>query len=206
MANAVTADDTNEKPITTYEELLVLALMKELAATEGWKAEAEMEGGPLLALLKDGASITLEPGSQFELSGAPLETCHQICAEFRGHMAELANFSQRNGITWLGLGFHPFAAREQFTMVPKQRYPVMRDYLPTRGSMALDMMLRTATVQANYDYANTSDAIRKLRVSPSQWVSNGRLAVRASSSMTRRPVAAIADAVPSSPRNSLVRR
>ncbi len=202
MANAVTADDTNEKPITTYEELLsvfheaikpvdrfrvgaemekfgvfsdgsplqyegdngVLALMKELAATEGWKAEAEMEGGPLLALLKDGASITLEPGSQFELSGAPLETCHQICAEFRGHMAELANFSERNGITWLGLGFHPFATREQFTMVPKQRYPVMRDYLPTRGSMALDMMLRTATVQANYDYLSEEDAMLKMRV------------------------------------------
>jgi len=202
MANAVTADDTTEKPITTYEELLsifheaikpverfrvgaemekfgvfsngnpiqydgdngVLALMKELAATKGWKAEAETEGGPLLALLKDGASITLEPGSQFELSGAPLETCHQICAEFRGHMAELSYFSERNGIKWLGLGFHPFATREQFTMVPKQRYPVMRDYLPTRGSMALDMMLRTATVQANYDYLSEEDAMLKMRV------------------------------------------
>jgi len=202
MANAVTADDTNEKPLTTYEELLsifheaikpverfrvgaemekfgvfadgsplqyegdngVLALMKELAATKGWKAEAEMEGGPLLALLKDGASITLEPGCQFELSGAPLETCHQICAEFRGHLAELAYFSERHGIKWLGLGFHPFATREQFTMVPKQRYPVMRDYLPTRGSMALDMMLRTSTVQANYDYLSEEDAMLKMRV------------------------------------------
>ncbi len=202
MANAVTADDTNEKPLTTYDELLsifheaikpverfrvgaemekfgvfadglplqyegdsgVLALMKELAATKGWKAEAEMEGGPLLALLKDGASITLEPGSQFELSGAPLETCHQICAEFRGHLAELAYFSARHGIKWLGLGFHPFATREQFTMVPKQRYPVMRDYLPTRGSMALDMMLRTSTVQANYDYLSEEDAMLKMRV------------------------------------------
>ncbi len=202
MANAVTADDTNEKPITTYEELLsifhesikpverfrvgaemekfgvfangdpiqyegdsgVLALMKELAATKGWKAEAEVEGGPILALLKNGASITLEPGCQFELSGAPLETCHQICAEFRSHMAELAYFSERNGIKWLGFGFHPFATREQFTMVPKQRYPVMRDYLPTRGSMALDMMLRTATVQANYDYLSEEDAMLKMRV------------------------------------------
>ena len=202
MANAVTADDTNEKPITTYEELLsifhdaikpverfrvgaemekfgvfasgdplqyegdngVLALMKELAATKGWKAEGEVEGGPILALLKDGASITLEPGCQFELSGAPLETCHQICAEFRGHLAELSYFSERHGIKWLGLGFHPFAAREQFTMVPKQRYPVMRDYLPTRGSMALDMMLRTSTVQANYDYLSEDDAMLKMRV------------------------------------------
>ncbi len=203
MANAVTADTSNDKPITSYDELLsifheaikpvsrfrvgaemekfgvysgspepvpyegdkgVLALMNELAATKGWKAEAETEGGPILALLKDGASITLEPGSQFELSGAPLETCHQICAEFRGHLAELAYFSERNDIKWLGLGFHPFATREQFTMVPKQRYPVMRDYLPTRGSMALDMMLRTATVQANYDFLSEEDAMLKMRV------------------------------------------
>jgi glutamate--cysteine ligase len=202
MANAVTADTSTEKPITSYDELLsifheaikpaerfrigaemekfgvygngeplpyegdtgILALMKELAATKGWKAEAESEGGPILALLKDGTSITLEPGSQFELSGAPLETCHQICAEFRGHLAELSYFSERNGIKWLGLGFHPFATREQFTMVPKQRYPIMRDYLPTRGSMALDMMLRTATVQANYDYLSEDDAMLKMRV------------------------------------------
>jgi len=154
----------NGDPVPYEGDKGVLALMKELAATKGWKAEAETEGGPILALLKDGASITLEPGSQFELSGAPLQTCHQICAEFRGHLAELAYFSERNGIKWLGLGFHPFATREQFTMVPKQRYPVMRDYLPTRGSLALDMMLRTATVQANYDYLSEEDAMLKMRV------------------------------------------
>lgn len=154
----------NGDPIPYEGDKGVLALMKELAATRGWKPEAETEGGPILALLKDGASITLEPGSQFELSGAPLETCHQICAEFRGHLAELAYFSERNGIKWLGLGFHPFATREQFTMVPKQRYPIMRSYLPTRGSLALDMMLRTATVQANYDYLSEEDAMLKMRV------------------------------------------
>lgn len=152
-------------PLQYEGERGVLALMKELAATKGWTpAEAETEGGPLLALLKDGASITLEPGSQFELSGAPLVHNHQICAEFRGHLAELRPFSERFGITWLGLGFHPFARREDFVMVPKQRYPVMRAYLPTRGSMALDMMLRTSTVQANYDYDSEADAMRKMRV------------------------------------------
>ena len=199
----MTAATTNDKPITSYDDLLspfheaekpverfrcgaemekfgvyadgtplpyegdkgVLALMKELAATKGWTAEApETDGGPLLALLKNGASITLEPGSQFELSGAPLVTGHEICAELRGHLAELAYFSERNGIKWLGLGFHPFAKREDFVMVPKPRYPVMRDYLPTRGSMALDMMLRTATVQANYDYLSEADAMRKMHV------------------------------------------
>lgn len=153
------------KPLAYEGERGVLALMRELAATNRWKAEAESEGGPILALLRDGASITLEPGSQFELSGAPLVTNHEICAEFRGHLAELRPFSERFGITWLGLGFHPFARRDQFVMVPKQRYPVMREYLPTRGSMALDMMLRTSTVQANYDYASEADAMRKMRVS-----------------------------------------
>ncbi|MDB4945310.1 MAG: Glutamate--cysteine ligase [Labilithrix sp.] len=142
----------------------VLALMKELAATKGWTPEDDGEGTPLLALLKDGASITLEPGSQFELSGAPLLTCHEICAEFRGHMTELEDFSQREGVRWLGVGFHPFAKREDFVMVPKPRYPVMREYLPTKGSLALDMMLRTATVQANYDFHSEADAIIKMRV------------------------------------------
>ena len=158
----------NGDPVPYEGENGVLALMKELAVTGGWNTEAETEGGPLLALLKDGASITLEPGSQFELSGAPLETCHQICAEFRGHLADLAPFSERHGIKWLGLGFHPFATREQYSgeasRVPKQRYSIMREYLPTRGGLALDMMLRTATVQANYDYLSEDDAMMKMRV------------------------------------------
>jgi glutamate--cysteine ligase len=141
----------------------VLSLMKELA-TKGWTPEAEKEGGPIIALLKDGASITLEPGSQFELSGAPMVHAHEICAEFRAHLAEIAPFSQRTGVRWLGLGFHPFAKREDFVMVPKQRYAIMREYMPTRGSLALDMMLRTATVQANFDYSSEDDAMTKMRV------------------------------------------
>ncbi|MBX3188252.1 MAG: glutamate--cysteine ligase [Labilithrix sp.] len=151
-------------PVPYEGEHGVLALMKELAAERGWAIEREIEDGPIVALLRDGASITLEPGSQFELSGAPLLQCHQICAEFRGHLAELAPFSERAGIKWLGVGFHPFSRRDQYEMVPKQRYPIMREYLPTRGGMALDMMLRTATVQANYDYLSEDDAMLKMRV------------------------------------------
>lgn len=142
----------------------VLAIMNELAATKGWRPEAESEGGPVIALYRDGASITLEPGSQFELSGAPLVSCHEICSELRGHIAEIAPFSERAGIKWLGLGFHPFSKREDYTMVPKQRYAIMREYLPTRGSLALDMMLRTSTVQANYDFSSEEDAMTKMRV------------------------------------------
>jgi glutamate--cysteine ligase len=151
-------------PLPYEGEKGVRAILEELAATKGWAIERESDEGPIIALLRDGASVTLEPGSQLELSGAPLEHAHQICAEFRAHLAEIAPFSQRAGVRWLGLGFHPFAKREDYTMVPKQRYAIMREYLPTRGNFALDMMLRTATVQANYDYSSEDDAMTKMRV------------------------------------------
>lgn len=143
----------------------ILRVLESLEKDHGWKADRETEDGPLIALLKDGASITLEPAAQLELSGAPLKTIHETCTELRAHLAELAPISKELGITWLGLGFHPFASRAQLEpMVPKQRYGIMREYLPTRGGHALDMMLRTCTVQANYDYESEADALRKLRV------------------------------------------
>lgn len=141
----------------------VASILHDLAS-KGWHEEREYEGGPLLALTKDGASITLEPGSQLELSGAPLPSAHAIAHELRAHLADIAPVSEKLGITWLGLGFQPFAKRADYTFVPKLRYGVMREYLPKRGGHALDMMLRTSTVQANYDYASEEDAMRKLRV------------------------------------------
>jgi glutamate--cysteine ligase len=151
-------------PVPYDGERGVFAIMQELAANDGWAAERETPDGPIIALLRDGASITLEPGSQFELSGAPLADCHAICAEFAQHLAEIRPYSERAGITWLGVGFHPFSRRDQYTMVPKQRYGIMREYLPTRGGLALDMMLRTSTVQANFDYLSEDDAMAKMRV------------------------------------------
>ncbi|MFO0736565.1 MAG: glutamate-cysteine ligase family protein [Labilithrix sp.] len=151
------------RPVPYEGDVSVRAILEDLSK-QGWTPEAEHPGGPLLALLRDGASITLEPGAQLELSGAPLLHTHQICAEFRHHLSEIAPYSNAHGIKWLGLGFHPFAKREDFVMVPKSRYPIMRDYLPTRGSMALDMMLRTSTVQANFDFLSEADAMTKMRV------------------------------------------
>lgn len=151
------------RPVPYEGDVSVRAILEDLSR-KGWTPDAEYPGGPLLALLRDGASITLEPGAQLELSGAPLLHAHQICAEFRHHLAEIAPYSNAHGIKWLGLGFHPFAKREDFVMVPKSRYPIMRDYLPTRGSMALDMMLRTSTVQANFDFLSEADAMTKMRV------------------------------------------
>jgi glutamate--cysteine ligase len=143
----------------------ILRVLESLENDHGWKADRDTEGGPLIALLKNGASITLEPAAQLELSGAPLKTIHETCTELRDHLREIAPISKELGITWLGLGFQPFATRAELEpMVPKPRYPIMREYLPTRGGHALDMMLRTCTVQANFDYESEKDAIRKLRV------------------------------------------
>jgi glutamate--cysteine ligase len=142
----------------------ILAIFRALAGRDGWSPEAEKEGGPTLALSRGGAQITLEPGGQLELSGAAAHSIHEVCTEFRAHLRELAPISRELGIVWLGLGFHPFARREDFAWVPKSRYPVMREYLPTRGGHGLDMMLRTSTVQANFDFENEADAMRKMRV------------------------------------------
>jgi glutamate--cysteine ligase len=140
----------------------VLAL---LAERFGWHKEREHEEGDVIALSRGEASITLEPAGQLELSGAPFATVHQTQAEFDTHLRELSGISEELGITWLSLGFHPFATHEQLPHVSKFRYAIMERYLPTRGPRALDMMRRTCTVQANLDYENETDAVRKLRVS-----------------------------------------
>ena len=139
--------------------------MFEVLQNDGWQPERETEGGPVISLTRaDGASITLEPGSQFELSGAQLDDVHQVAAEIDAHFAELRPITALLGVRWLGVGFHPLTKRADYTFVPKQRYAIMRAYLPTRGELALDMMLRTATVQVNFDYTSERDAMRKLRV------------------------------------------
>ena len=112
-----------------------------------------------------GASISLEPGGQFELSGAPLRTLHETKAEFDTHFAELAQVAGPLGFGFAPLGFHPLARREDMPWMPKSRYAIMRRYMQTVGGMGLDMMLRTCTVQVNLDYADEADMRRKLRVS-----------------------------------------
>lgn len=151
-------------PLRYSGERGILALFAYLEKEHGWTPQSEGPGGPTLSLLREGGSITLEPGGQFELSGAAVTSVHEVCVEFSEHMRELAPISEKLGIAWMGLGFQPFAKREDFEWVPKIRYPFMRKYLPTRGAFAHDMMLRTSTVQANFDYLSESDAMRKLRI------------------------------------------
>ncbi|ESQ83799.1 glutamate--cysteine ligase [Asticcacaulis sp. AC466] len=129
----------------------------------GWTPYREQ--GKLIALLRNGASVTLEPGGQFELSGAPLETIHDICDETGQHLAEVKAVASELGLGFLGVGFSPLWTREETPVMPKGRYNIMRSYMPKKGKLGLDMMLRTCTVQANLDYADEADMVLKFRVS-----------------------------------------
>jgi glutamate--cysteine ligase len=143
----------------------VEALFARLQSQFGYEPYRESEAGPLLGLHKERRSITLEPGAQVELSGAPWPTLHGVAKELDQHWAELRPISEQLGIDWLGVGFQPLAKLSELPWVPKERYPVMKEYLPKGGTRAHDMMQRTATVQANFDFSSEQDALRKLRVS-----------------------------------------
>jgi glutamate--cysteine ligase len=142
----------------------VKPLLEAMIERFGWK-EGDDRGvnGEIVMLQRDGASITLEPGGQFELSGAPLPTVHHTCAEFTQHYEELHSIAKPMGIAFLAAGFHPFATLDEINWMPKGRYEVMRNYLPTRGERALDMMSRTCTVQANFDYSDEAECGRRLK-------------------------------------------
>ncbi len=107
----------------------------------------------------------LEPGGQFELSGAPLESIHQTCDEVNSHLAEVKTVCAELGAGMLGVGFDPKWRRADIPWMPKGRYKIMRDYMPKRGTLGLDMMTRTCTVQVNLDYASEADMVKKFRVS-----------------------------------------
>jgi glutamate--cysteine ligase len=138
------------------------ALLLRVTEVDGW--QPVREGSHTIALLKDGASITLEPGGQLELSGAPLRTIHETCDEFHRHLTLMKEVSDPLGLVWLGLGINPLYGVEQVPVMPKERYRIMRRYLPTRGALALEMMFTTATVQANFDYRDEADMVEKVRL------------------------------------------
>ncbi len=133
----------------------------------GWKGEYEARDGgeTLIALSRNGASISLEPGGQFELSGAPLATMHDICCETSQHLTETKTVADELGLGFLGLGFSPVWRRDEVPVMPKGRYKIMRDYMPKVGTRGLDMMFRTCTVQANLDFGSEADMVRKFRTS-----------------------------------------
>ncbi len=141
----------------------IRALLEGMAARFGWTAV--LEDGRPIALKKQGCNITLEPGGQFELSGAPLETLHQTCCEVHTHLDEVKKVAEPLGVGMLGMGFQPLWRREDIPWMPKGRYRIMGAYMPKVGKLGLDMMLRTCTVQVNLDFASEADMARKFRTS-----------------------------------------
>jgi len=129
----------------------------------GW--DPVSEGENVIALKSnDGGSVTLEPGGQFELSGAAVETLHMTCKEVNQHLDQVKEVCAEIGAGVIGLGFNPKWRREDVHWMPKGRYKIMRAYMPTKGNLGHDMMLRTSTVQVNLDFDTEADMIKKMRV------------------------------------------
>lgn len=136
-------------------------ILRELIDRFGW--EPEQQDGHIIALARDNAQITLEPGGQIELSGEPCESIHCTHGEFTQHIRELLEVADRLDIVFLGLGMQPVSRLEEIEWVPKKRYRIMAPYMLKVGTLGQRMMKQTATVQANIDYHNEKDAMAKFR-------------------------------------------
>ncbi|RZJ39040.1 MAG: glutamate--cysteine ligase [Brevundimonas sp.] len=152
----------------TYEGPSGIKAMLDGLTRFGW--DKVYEGDNVIALERRNgegmtASISLEPGGQFELSGAPLKDVHEICNETGQHLLEVKQVADQLNLGFLGTGFDPMWAREDVPVMPKGRYGIMRAYMPKKGGLGLDMMLRTCTIQSNLDFESEADMVEKFRVS-----------------------------------------
>jgi glutamate--cysteine ligase len=152
-------------PVPYAGERGIKALLEGMHTTLGW--EPILDAGNLIGLFDEngGGAISLEPGGQFELSGAPVETIHQTCGELQAHLAQLREIARPRGIGFLGLGMTPSWSRAETPVMPKRRYRIMTNYMPKVGTRGLDMMYRTSTVQTNLDFASEANMVKMLRVS-----------------------------------------
>jgi glutamate--cysteine ligase len=139
----------------------VAFILRELIERFGW--DAEEQDGNIIALSRDKAQITLEPGGQIELSGEPCDSIHCTYAEFNQHIRELLEVAEPLGIIFLGLGMQPVSRLDEIEWVPKKRYRIMAPYMLKVGTLGQRMMKQTATVQANIDYSDERDAMAKFR-------------------------------------------
>jgi len=160
---AFTIED--HKPVPYAGRRSIRALLEGMQHLLGW--EPIVENGNIIGLfdVTGGGAISLEPGGQFELSGAPVETVHQTCTELMAHLAQLREIARPLGIGFLGIGMTPDWPRADMPMMPKGRYRIMTAYMPKVGTLGLDMMYRTCTVQTNLDFSSEADMVKKLRVS-----------------------------------------
>ncbi|WP_277970209.1 glutamate--cysteine ligase [Sphingomonas echinoides] len=156
----VYADSDHHAP--SYTEKGGIRDLLDALQAYGWKPVEE--NGNVIAMSGSDGSISLEPAGQFELSGAPLENLHQTCAETGRHLEQVKAIGDKFGIGFLGLGMWPDKTRAELPIMPKGRYAIMLRHMPRVGSMGLDMMLRTCTIQVNLDYQSEADMVRKFRV------------------------------------------
>src|SRR6202521_4026656 len=143
----------------------IRALLEGMQHLLGW--QPIMEGPNIIGLfdVTGGGAISLEPGGQFELSGAQVETVHQTTSELMAHLAQVREVAQPLRIGFLGIGMTPSWTRAEMPKMPKGRYKIMTAYMPKVGTHGLDMMYRTCTVQTNLDFSSEADMVKKLRVS-----------------------------------------
>lgn len=151
------------RPLPYEGDASVRAMLEGLRDKFSW--EPIVEGGFLIGLKKNGASVSLEPGGQFELSGAPLEHIHQTCNEVGDHLSEVRQIADPLGIGFLGLGASPLWSMDETPIMPKGRYKIMRAYMAKVGRLGREMMFRTCTVQSNLDFGSEADMVKKFRVS-----------------------------------------
>ncbi|WP_069301326.1 glutamate--cysteine ligase [Neptunicoccus sediminis] len=140
----------------------IKTMLEGLRDAFGWSPVEE--AGKIIGLEKDGANISLEPGGQLELSGAPLETIHETCDEVNEHLKEVQQIADKMGAGFIGLGAAPIWTHEQMPLMPKGRYKLMDAYMDTVGTHGTQMMRRTCTVQVNLDFASEADMVQKFRV------------------------------------------
>ncbi len=150
------------KPLPYEGDRSIRVMLEGLRDGHGWSPVEE--AGKLIGLEKDGANISLEPGGQLELSGAPLETIHETCDEVNVHLREVQDVADRIGAGFIGLGGAPIWTHEQMDLMPKGRYKLMNDYMTRVGTMGRVMMRRTCTVQVNLDFGSEADMVQKMRV------------------------------------------
>ncbi len=153
------------RPVPYEGKSSIRALLEGLRDSFGW--QGVYEGEHIIALSDPNslANISLEPGGQFELSGAPLETVSETCIEISEHLKQVREIGDKLGIGFLGLGASPVWTRDGTPVMPKGRYKIMAPYMDKVGTMGRDMMFRTCTVQVNLDYADEADMVKKLRTS-----------------------------------------
>lgn len=148
-----------------YEGERGIGALLQALTQRGYEPYREAEGLPIIALMRKGLTVTLEPGGQFELAGSPFRTAREAQQENLRHLEDVKAAASSLGLYPVALGYRPFDLKPEMPWMPKQRYGAMKESLPERGSMALDMMLMTATGQVSLDWADEADCVRKVVVS-----------------------------------------